>query len=139
MGELSITADFSQVLALGEKMIKSKTRVFEKIKDKVSENFDVQFDENQSKWKPLSPRYAKQKARIYGEQPILVATGTMRQGYKQSGIIQADKVSFIYPTDYAQFHQDGTRKMPARPMNLDETENIAFEAVADELEAIINE
>ena len=60
----------------------------------------------------LSPRYSAIKAKRWGNQPILTASGKMRKGYSSSvGRTQAviwNKVS------YFQFHHTGTDKMPKR-------------------------
>jgi len=78
------------------------------------------------KFPKLSPRYAKRKLKLYGIQPILVATGSMRDslGYKVSspgpnryvlecgaGGIDAKGVS---NGRKAEWHIDGTPKMPKR-------------------------
>lgn len=71
------------------------------------------------KWKPLSRKYAKQKAQRYGVQPILRALGKMAAsltGKTSDTVLIKEKQDFGIGTRlfYAAFHQKGTDKMPAR-------------------------
>lgn len=79
-------------------------------------------------WSPLSEVYAAWKAKKYPGQPLLVATGAMREGLTSAsspfGAREWTATSFVFGTagvEYASFHQTGTGKMPARPpFDLDE-------------------
>lgn len=78
---------------------------------------------NRGRWAPLSPAYAKQKRRLYGANPILVATGSMRDALTKSG--SGSAVRYYNSRElrfgtagvtYASFHQTGTvRGLPDRP------------------------
>jgi len=63
-------------------------------------------------WAPLSPRYAIQKRRRWGQKPILIASGRMYRGFS----FNATRKNMVIrnETDYAKYHQFGTSKMPAR-------------------------
>ena len=66
---------------------------------------------------PLSPQYAKTKARRYPGRPILVRTGEMMADL----VVRATSTMFRLEWGSAEsarkagWHQRGTRKMPARP------------------------
>ena len=85
----------------------------------IQNGFDSQRTPGGASWVPLSPAYARQKAKRYGG-PILVATGALRQSaISPSVTIQAgdDTVSAtLQATDpKAAYHQFGTGRIPARP------------------------
>jgi phage gpG-like protein len=72
-------------------------------------------------WPPLSDGYAAWKAKHYPGAPILVRTGRLRESltsrtgagavYEESPLELRSGTS----VPYAQFHQTGTSRMPARP------------------------
>jgi phage gpG-like protein len=69
---------------------------------------------------PLSPRYARYKAKRYPNAPILVRTGRLFRSLTTNtddtiADIQPDHLTFGTRVPYALYHQLGTRKMPARP------------------------
>jgi phage gpG-like protein len=69
---------------------------------------------------PLSPRYARYKAKHYPNAPILVRTGRLFRSLTTNtddtiADIQPDHLTFGTRVPYALYHQLGTRKMPARP------------------------
>lgn len=73
-------------------------------------------------WAPLSLAYAEAKRLVYGEQPILVATGKLRAALTSASspfaVREYTDTAMAFGTDgvpYASFHQMGTAKMPARP------------------------
>jgi phage gpG-like protein len=73
-------------------------------------------------WSPLSAVYEEWKSKRYPGQPILVATGSLREGLtavaSPFGAREWSASEFVFGTrgiDYASFHQSGTRYMPARP------------------------
>lgn len=71
-------------------------------------------------WAALSPRYAEDKLQRWGSQPILVASGRMRQSLTGGGAgsvsrqIGGDTLEFGTSVPYARFHQSGTSRMPQR-------------------------
>lgn len=71
-------------------------------------------------WKPLSSKYAAWKAKRYPGQPILVATGELRQSLVNEGgfgaieVVSAFELRFGTEVKHAKYHQFGTGKMPAR-------------------------
>lgn len=69
-------------------------------------------------WAPLSPRYEAEKSRRYPLAGILRATGRMQESFE---MMSSSDYCLIYnTTDYLQYHQTGTFKMPQRfVMNLD--------------------
>lgn len=66
------------------------------------------------RWAALSRDYAAWKLANYGRKPILVLTGRMKAGFKW----QATARTLVIKNSrkYWQYHQDGTDKMPARPV-----------------------
>lgn len=71
-------------------------------------------------WSPLSPRYAAWKAKKRPGAPLLVFDGDLRRHMTQpgEGVHEIRKTGFTVGTDlfYAGYHQNGTVKMPARPL-----------------------
>lgn len=73
-------------------------------------------------WKPLSKNYAAWKRANYPGRKILTLRGYLREGMTNDASLYAwrhsNDVEFSFGTrgvPYAEFHQTGTRKMPARP------------------------
>ena len=66
----------------------------------------------QRPWQRLTPRYADLKAKKYGSQPILRATGLMQDA---AYIYTKGNQFLVRSTDYGAYQQFGTSKMPARP------------------------
>jgi phage gpG-like protein len=72
-------------------------------------------------WPPLSAGYASWKAKHYPGQPILVRSGALRESLtSRSGagaIYEESPLELNLGTNipYAQYHQTGTSRMPARP------------------------
>jgi phage gpG-like protein len=72
-------------------------------------------------WPALSPGYAKWKAKNYPGKPILTRTGALRESLtSKSGaaaIYEPEPQQLTLGTriKYAEFHQTGTSRMPARP------------------------
>lgn len=69
-------------------------------------------------WAPLAPKYAAWKSERFPGAPTLVRTGTLFRAVKtldSPGSIITPKFARLgVGTDYAKFHQYGTRKMPKR-------------------------
>lgn len=73
-------------------------------------------------WAQLSAAYAAWKAETYPGQPLLVATGALRDALTVEGSANAlrdySDSMFNFGTqglEYASFHQTGTASMPPRP------------------------
>lgn len=82
----------------------------------IRKNFDVG---GRPPWAPLADGTVYQKGhRGYGGRPTLTATGTLRTKagqLNQWNIDGMEGVAKLVPTlDYGDFHQTGTRSMPAR-------------------------
>lgn len=63
-------------------------------------------------WAPWSKRYAADRAKR-GKTHILVDTGRLRASIR--GRVRHDSIVLQTPVEYADYHQFGTRHMPARP------------------------
>ncbi len=84
----------------------------------IKEQFDTEGGRTGG-WAPLSERYASDKVRRFGNQPILVATGALRQSLTggSGGIArQEGNNALLFGTElgYGRFHQTGTSSMPQR-------------------------
>jgi phage gpG-like protein len=84
----------------------------------IREQFDTQGGRTGG-WEPLSERYASDKVRRFGSQPILVATGALRDsllGGPGRIVRQEGNESLLFGTQlgYGSFHQSGTVNMPQR-------------------------
>ena len=84
----------------------------------IKEQFDTEGGRTGG-WAPLSERYASDKVRRFGNQPILVATGALRQSLTGgSGFIARQEgnetLRFGTQLGYGRFHQTGTSSMPQR-------------------------
>lgn len=68
-------------------------------------------------WAPLSPRYAEWKAAHYPGKPILQAEGDLRRA-ASAPLRDATPTSLTLTIadDKAGWHQEGTARMPARPL-----------------------
>jgi phage gpG-like protein len=78
-------------------------------------------------WQPLSEAYAVEKAKRWGSNTILVASGQMRNSYSLQTSSQSMTISNSAP--YFEYHQDGTGRMPQR---------ILFDVDQDRLDYITN-
>lgn len=76
-------------------------------------------------WAPLSPRYARWKARAYPGQPILVRTGELRESLTRRPfgveVIRPRFAIFGSDVDYGRFHQRGDGLPQRRPVELPES------------------
>lgn len=69
------------------------------------------------KWARLSPAYAVEKARLYPGKGILIATGDMRKAAsKPKRTVTPSSLTLEIVDPKIEFHQDGTERMPARPV-----------------------
>jgi hypothetical protein len=79
-------------------------------------------------WPPLSENYAKAKKAKWGRRPILVASGDLRKEVfhpKQratptSLLVYIEENITDHHGPIARFHQEGTERMPRRPILFDE-------------------
>jgi len=82
--------------------------------------FEEQGSVETGKWSPLSPPYARWKARVRPGRPILVFDGDLRREMTVpgKGVYDVWRSGMTVGTDidYAKYHQNGTPGMPARPL-----------------------
>ena len=82
------------------------------IKRQISETFD----QEGPGWSPLSD--STLKSRLYPGLPILQQTGALRSSLVDNPIIRIsqNQLTFGSNNPYIQYHEQGTVKMPARPI-----------------------
>jgi hypothetical protein len=69
------------------------------------------------KWAPLSPSYAREKARRFPGRSILIREGTLRDAAsRMSRVATPRTLTMTIDDPVAAFHQSGTERMPARPL-----------------------
>lgn len=89
-----------------------------------------------SRWAPLSPGYAVWKAARYPGRGILYATGQLRRAASMpQREATATSLTLRIVDPKAGWHQEGTSKMPARPIvpsSLPITARIQLERAADD-------
>lgn len=80
--------------------------------------FNQQGTPETGSWAPLSPPYARWKARVRPGRKILVFDGDLKKSMTVAGegIFEVTDFGFVVGTalDYATYHQNGTPSMPAR-------------------------
>lgn len=68
-------------------------------------------------WAPLSPAYAAYKSRHYPGRTILIREGTLRRAASEPSRVATPRTLTLSIDDpVAGYHQEGTDKMPARPL-----------------------
>lgn len=71
-------------------------------------------------WAPLSPAYAAYKLRAVGPKPLMRFSDDLWKSLTRNPMavqqIGKQTAEFGTDVDYAEFHQGGTSKMPARPI-----------------------
>ena len=81
-------------------------------------NFKSQGAYASGTWAPLSPAYAAWKARAYPGTKILERTGDLKKSLTERpfGVEVIEPTFIVLGTDiaYAEYHQNGTDKMPQR-------------------------
>jgi phage gpG-like protein len=122
-GEAQIERAFNLEAHMAADMSEPLSRMADVILERVNEQFATEGAHGEAGgWRPLSPEYAKWKAKHYPGAPILVRTGKMKDLLlDKSSSVTVTKQSMIYAplSEYAGYHQRGTVKMPARkPVNL---------------------
>lgn len=94
--------------------------------------FDTEGAVYGSAWAALSPTYAAQKLRRWGDTTILIASGKMKGSYESKTGPLSLLIQNTAP--YAKYHQKGTRKMPQRLlMRLDDTREKAVKLMIIEV------
>jgi phage gpG-like protein len=77
-------------------------------------------------WAPLSQKYAEWKEKVNPGQPLLVFSNNLIESLTDPGeVVQGESPeTAIVGTDvwYAELHQTGTEKMPARPPLISDSE-----------------
>lgn len=76
------------------------------VRDLIDDRFDARATPSGVPWAPRKPPT--------GTWPLLEKTGAMRRGFQVRA--QTTGVTVTNTQEYAQFHQTGTRYMPARPI-----------------------
>jgi len=120
--------ELSRVLLNIGNAVQDWTPAFEQSAEDLVEFFSYEVFETEGgaideDWSPLSMAYAKRKAKLYPDQGILEATGTMRESF----LSQADATSLKIwnAAEYFKYHQSSAprNKMPRRVM-MKLTENL---------------
>ncbi|WP_102158678.1 phage virion morphogenesis protein [Zhihengliuella halotolerans] len=116
---------FAMMLERFGENLQDAEQAFDKMADHASVVFRGQFETQgrrlgNSKWAPLSPKYAAQKARAFPGMPLLVATGDLRKSlaFRPFGIDEITSKGMTLGTavPYASYHQRGTPRMPQRKL-----------------------
>ena len=113
-GDKELAAGFN---ALADDWINLR-RVREELRDAFHEFEAQNFASND--WTPLSPDYAKQKAKTHPGKPILRRTDALFKQLTVTGGIRVTKYTIAIGAQgpaarYGIYHQTGTNRMPARP------------------------
>lgn len=95
--------------------------VMEEIATQEREAAAKRFDEHGPGWAPLAESTLAAKASAGYPPDILVATGELRDSLSKLGgahfeIVTPDSLTMGTSDEIAGFHQDGTSRMPARPL-----------------------
>lgn len=82
-----------------------------------TQNFPAEGKRLDSRWAPLAVATLKEKARLgFGGKPILVRTGLLMNSFKK--YVQKFAVRVANPVKYGVYHQQGSAKLPRRPIML---------------------
>lgn len=98
--------------------------VLEQVGSTIRASMDRQFttsgNDVTGRWAPLSPEYRRWKSQHFPGQPTLVRTGALRRDYTTTAgtRISGNEIMQVSNLPYAAFHQQGTRHMPARKLEL---------------------
>lgn len=118
-------APISLTLARWQHNIEDATPAFEAMaqyqtKTVNARQFAEQGTVETGRWSPLSPPYARWKARVRPGRPILVFDGDLKREMTVpgKGVYQVWRSGMTVGSDldYAKYHQNGTPGMPARPL-----------------------
>lgn len=95
----------------------------------MAQQFDSEGSWGGEAWAPLSADYAAYKAAKYPGKGILIAEGTLRRAASTpQRIATPSSLTLTIVDETIGYHQDGTDKMPARPVVPDE---LPFSAEAE--------
>lgn len=111
---------------LGDELVDFGTHVFPKVVPVLEAAEQRQFEGEgvgpRGHWAPLSESYAAVKEVMWPGQPLLVASGALKEALTSSSssfarrVIARDEFDFgTIGIEYASFHQVGTVRMPDRP------------------------
>lgn len=121
MIETNLIGDKELMLAFSkaQDIVKDFRPSFEKLEDPVFLAIRKRIDAQG--YPPLSPEYAKQKAKRHGSKPILRATDRLYGSFAKGAPgnvarIEALKAEFGTSVPYGMFHQTGIGRMPKRPV-----------------------
>lgn len=109
-------------------------RTRQKVYNAIRENFASEGGAS-GQWAALTPAYAKVKQQRWGNKPILQASGRYYKSVTQlggEGIYEEGPQEMTIGTNvpYAGFHQRGTGKMPARPIEFTPAQIESFQEPA---------
>lgn len=83
----------------------------------MAQQFDTEGDWGGEHWAPLTADYAAYKAQKYPGKSILIASGALRQAASRpTRIATPSSLTLTISDPKIGYHQDGTDKMPARPV-----------------------
>ena len=132
MGGSAVEVNLSEVKVLQTLFEKAKLSSKEKeqllinlsveVESQTLERFDTKLDPEGNKWKPIADSTRKYLNRYFPSGSLLVRTGMLRDsvGPPPKGdkpvLIGDDSILIGSAMEYASFIQDGTSKMPARPI-----------------------
>jgi phage gpG-like protein len=106
------------------------TKAWEAIRERYRDYEEQWFaSEGNGEWSPLSPRYAKEKARRYPGKPILQREGELLESVTKPDIDVIEPSYAIFGTSdpVAGYHQRGEGRLPVRRViDIDETERVEW-------------
>lgn len=106
LGDFAKLREWQDKTKDSSKLLRTLTKnVGETLVSLVRDGFEGEHDPYGSPWEALKERSGR----------ILQDTGRLRNSWHQSGATN-DSVTVSASADYAGYHQNGTSKMPARPM-----------------------
>ena len=123
----AVTHDLERLAVNARNMKPAMEQVAQLAVDATREQFEREGAHfGDSEWAPLTPRYKARKQRLAPGKPILELTGKLKRtvaptSAPQAGFYKANgrlmEVGLLYrQVPYAQYHQEGGKRMPARPI-----------------------
>lgn len=116
-GQPLTTVGFGQTQALVADFRPAFRAMYEEYAKYEEAVFASEGSQGLGEWAPLSPAYAKWKAKHFPGRPILTRTGTLRAAARTLVLLTQNRLvmgpSGFVP--YAVFHERGTGRMPERP------------------------
>lgn len=115
---------FQLTLERWENQLDDSEPVFQAMAEQFGKTMTSQFRKqgghSGSQWAPLSPAYAAWKQRLFPGKPILQLGGDLRDSLikRPFGVDEVWDKGMVVGTavPYATYHQNGTDRMPARPI-----------------------